>query len=65
MFNYVDATLEQMVEHVKESSIAAITKMKAYYRNKGNEEVVKKIDLARECVKLEKVQQRMSDLKND
>ena len=65
MFDYQNASLEEMVEHVKTASSAAVTRMKRFYEKKGDKEVVKKIDMARECVKLEKVQQRMSDLEND
>lgn len=64
MFNYQESTLEEMVQHVKEASSASVTRMKRFYQKKGCDEVVKKIDMARECVKLEKVQQRMKDIEN-
>lgn len=64
MFDYQNATLDQMIEHIKTASSAAVTRMKRFYQLKGNVDVVKKIDMARECVKLEKVQQRMEALKN-
>lgn len=64
MFNYKSSTLEEMIAHVKKASGASITRMKRFYQKKGDSDVVKKIDMARECVKLEKIQQRMSALKD-
>jgi hypothetical protein len=64
MFDYQKASLEEMIEHVKTASSASVTRMKRFYEKKGSKDVVQKIDMARECVKLEKVQQRMEALKN-
>lgn len=64
MFDYKEATLEEMVEHIKTSSTSLITRMKRYHRGVGNDDVVKKIDKAREYIKLEKVQQRLKDIDN-
>lgn len=65
MFDYHNCSLEQMIEHIKNCPTGQISRMRQYHKKRGNKEVVKKIDMARECVKLEKVQQRMSDLQND
>lgn len=65
MFDYTNATLEQMIEHVKNSSTALISRMRQYHRTKGNSDIVKKIDMAREYAKLDKLKQRLSDLEND
>jgi hypothetical protein len=65
MFDYQNATIEQMVEHIKKAKSALVSRMRQYHKNKGNEKVVKMIDIARERVKLEKVQQRMDELQND
>lgn len=64
MFDYKEATLEEMVEHIKASSTSLITRMKRYHRSAGNYDIVKKIDKAREYIKLEKVQQRLKDIDN-
>lgn len=64
MFDYQNSTLEEMIAHIKTASSASVTRMKRFYQKKGDEVVVKKIDMAREYVKLEKVQQRMDALKD-
>lgn len=65
MFDYKNSTLDQMIAHVKIASTALVSRMRQYHAKKGNKEVVKMIDMARQRVKLEKVQQRMDELQND
>lgn len=64
MFDYKEATLDEMIEHIKVSSTSLITRMKRYHRSAGNYDVVKKIDMAREYIKLGKAQQRLKDIDN-
>lgn len=65
MFDYQNATLDQMIEHVKGTKSAVISRMRQYHKKKGNTSIVKMIDIARQCVKLDKLKQQMDTLQND
>lgn len=62
--NFKTATLEQMIEHVKCSNGFTITHARNYYQKKGREDVTTKIDLARELIKLDKIQKTVNKLSN-
>jgi hypothetical protein len=60
--NYQDCTIEELVEHVLSSTVAAITQQLSYYRKKEDLEVVEKILRARILAKQKKLQQQLEGL---
>ena len=64
MFDYKNSSTDEMINHVKTSSSALITRMRTYHVKHNNPDIVKKIDSAREYIKLEKIQKRLKDLEN-
>lgn len=62
--NFKTATLEQMIQLVKFSNEFTITHARNYYQKKGREDVTTKIDLARELIKLDKIQKTVNKLSN-
>lgn len=62
--NFKTATLEQMIQHVRDSNGFTITHARNYYQKKGREDVTTKIDLARELIKLDKIQKTVDKLSN-
>lgn len=61
--NYLDCTLEEMVKHVITSNGASVTRMKAYYKERGITEVVEKIDKARDLARIHKLETKLKTLK--
>lgn len=64
MFDYKNSSTDEMISHIKKSSSALITRMRTYHVKHNNPDIVKKIDSAREYVKLEKIQKRLKELEN-
>lgn len=61
--NYKECTVEELAQHVLESTVAAITQQLSYYRKKQNFEVVEKILLARKLAKKIKLQRLLESMK--
>lgn len=61
--NYTDCTHEEMIAHILKMSSESITRMRVYYRRKGNTDVVNKIDKARERARIIKFEQRLTKMK--
>ena len=60
--NYQTCSTEELVEHVLNSTAQAITQQIAYYRQRGNDEVVTKIKMARLLARQKKLQKQMESL---
>lgn len=58
-FNYQDCTVEELAAHVEVIRPAVISTMRNYYQQKGNAEMVEKIDAARKIVKKKRMQARL------
>lgn len=60
--NYQTCTTEELVEHVLTNTAQAITQQIAYYRQRGNEEIVNKIIMARLLARQSKLLKQMETL---
>jgi hypothetical protein len=54
-FNFKEATLEQMIEHVRTAPCTIVSRAKKYHKDLGNVDVVKMISAARKEVAMEKL----------
>ena len=54
-FNYQEATLEEMKEHIKTAPYTNISRIKKYYTDRGNIAIVNMINKARKQIALEKL----------
>lgn len=61
MFNYKEATLEELVEKVLTTKRAAVHSAKRYYAEKGDYDVVSRIDKARMIASVRKLQQKIEE----
>ena len=57
--NYVESSLEEMIDYLATAKSETVTKMRQFHKNKGNNDVVEKIDNARKYVKLLKLRQQI------
>lgn len=65
MFNYITATDLELLEHVKNSSPAAVSVAKKYHQSKGNLDIVAKIDKARKVLKHQRMVAQLETLVTD
>ena len=54
-FNYKEATLEELKEHIKTSPATNISRIKRYHTEHGNMEIVKAINKARKEIAMDKL----------
>ncbi len=55
MFKYKEATLDELIEHIKQVPPTNISRIKRYYSDKGELDVVKAIDKARHKIRMQKL----------
>ena len=63
MFDYHNATHEELVHHIVMSKVQSVSRMRLYYKNKGDYEMVERIDKARGDARIVKLEQRLLNLK--
>jgi hypothetical protein len=55
MFKYKDCTQDELIEHIKSVPATNISRIKRYYLDKGELDVVKAIDKARHKIQMQKL----------
>lgn len=63
--NYITCSLEELTTHVITAPSGVISRMKHYYKSKGNNEIVNKIDNAVKCAKIVKLEKQLTQLKEN
>ena len=62
MFDYKGCTVEELADHVEASNSQLITTTMIYYRNRGVDEMVEKINAARLIVKKRKLMRQLEQM---
>lgn len=62
-FDWQKATLDQTVEHVLNSSYAAVSRARKYYVDKLSIDVVEKIDSARKIAVVKRMESKLESLR--
>lgn len=63
--NYITCSLDELTTHVLDSPAGVVSRMKHYYKNKGQSEIVNKIDKAVNCAKIVRLEQQLIQLKEN
>ena len=64
-FNYRDASEQEVLDHVLQSTHQAVQAAKAYYTRQGEKDVVKRINDARDKAKMIRLQLKIEESRNE
>ena len=63
--SYEDISLADLVDKVKSMSYDSIQRMRTYHKNKGHDNVVEKIDKAKQLMRYFKLEQKLDDMSKE
>lgn len=61
-FDYTNSTEDETLAHITVASTASVSMIKAYHKNKGNTDIVDKINTCREILKRKKMALKLATL---